>query len=149
MVIILEFSYSNLAAPWENGIFNSPYRVDNDNRTLSLSEQMWPALIAGMNFCRIVCSNGSSNSLISGMAQMKYVSLLLKPRSVNKIRQFTFETQTNAGYADCSSVSAIFDKTCSWLFKLVTSSLIWSPWCRMPSHVKLTLVFRKTTFAFY
>ena len=31
-----------------------------------------------MNFCRILCSNGSSNLQISGMVQMKYVNLLLK-----------------------------------------------------------------------
>ena len=44
------------------------------------------------------------------MVRMKYVSLLLKPL-------------TNAAYADCGLVSAIFDMSCSWLFKLVTSSL--------------------------
>ena len=41
---------------------------------------------------------------------MKYVILLLKPL-------------TNASYTDHGSVSAIFDKSCCRLFKLVTSSL--------------------------
>ena len=52
-------------------------------------------MIAGINFYRIVCSN---ESRMSGMVGMKYVSLILKPL-------------TNAAYADCGLVSAIFDKS--------------------------------------
>ena len=63
-----------------------------------------------MNLWQIVCSNESGNSLISGTVQMKYVSLFLKPAA-------------NAENADFGLVSAIFDKSCRWLFKLVTSSL--------------------------
>ena len=64
--------------------------------------------VAGMNFCSIVCSNRSSNSLILGMVWIKYVSLLLKPLK-------------NSAYADCGSVTAIFVKNCRLLFKLITS----------------------------
>ena len=127
LVIILEFLYSKFAVSWKNSIFNPPYHAGNDYSIFSLSEQIWPPVIAGMNFYRIVCSNGSSNSLL-GMMQMKYVSLHIKPL-------------TNVTCVDCGLVSAIFDKSCSWLFKLVGSS-------RMPCDVKLTLVFPKTTFAF-
>ena len=56
------------------------------------------------------CTNEDSNSPLLGMLWMKYVSLLLKPL-------------TNAAYADYGWVSAFFDKSCSWSFKLVTSSL--------------------------
>ena len=110
LVIILEFSYSNFTASWRNGIFNPPYHFGNDNRTLSLSKQMWPSVIAGMNSCRTDSSNGSSYSLISGILRMKFVSLLLQPL-------------INALYTDCDSVSAIFGKNCSWLFTQVTSLL--------------------------
>ena len=40
LLIILEFSYSNFAVSPKTGIFNSPYRLGNDNSTLSLSEHI-------------------------------------------------------------------------------------------------------------
>lgn len=42
------------------------------------------------------------------MVQKKYVNLFVKP-------------STNGAYADSGSVSAVFDKGCSWLFNLAKS----------------------------
>ena len=78
LLITLEFSYSNFAVSRKTGIFNSPYRVGNDNSTLSLSEHIWPPVIGAMSFCRIVCSNGSSNSLLSGIVQIPICQFTFK-----------------------------------------------------------------------
>ena len=58
LVIILKFSYSNFAVSWKNGIFNPPYRVNNDSSVHSLSEQTWHPVMAGqLIFCQIAGSN--------------------------------------------------------------------------------------------
>ena len=94
LVIILRFLYSKFAVLWKNGKLNPPYFVGNDNSILLLSEQIWPPVIAGMNFCWILCFNGGSDSLMSKIVKIKYVSLLWEPI-------------ISAAYADCGSISAI------------------------------------------
>ena len=76
-----------ISQPYRN-LFDPPYHVCNDNSTYLVREQSRPPVIAGKNSCWIACSNGSSNSLISGMVQMKHATLLLKPL-------------TNDAYAGC------------------------------------------------
>ena len=115
----------------------SSVMLSNDSNAFLFLEQMWPPVVARINFCQIVCSNGSSNSPILGMVRMKYVNLLLKPLAY-------------AAYADFGSVSAVLNKSCCWLFKLVTSSLKYFSFyfrCRKTFDVKLNLVFPKTTFS--
>ena len=117
-------------------MFNPLKLVGKDKCIISLPEQSWSPVIAGINFCLIACFNGRR------MVQMKYVNLFVK-------------SPANAVYANCGSVSVIFDNSCSWLFKLARWLftylslkgwlLITDPRCRMSSDVKLTLVFAKTT----
>ena len=123
-------------------MFNLPKLVRKSKSILKLSEKSWPPAIAGTKFCRILCCNGRSKLLAFVMVQIKCVNSSVKPPK-------------NAACANSGSVSAIFDKTCSYLFKLATKSFrylslrrwlsITAPRRRMPSNVKLTLVFAPTT----
>ena len=116
-------------------MFNPPKLVRKSKSILKLSEKSWPPAIAGTKFCRILCCNGRSKLLAFVMVQIKCVNSSVKPPK--------------------NAACAIFDKSCSYLFKLATKSFrylslrrwlsITAPRRRMPSNVKLTLVFAPTT----